>query len=303
MSLEDVHPEFRARSGFIRRIGDTQVSGQTHYTFLNEPGAWLENWGPLLEFRAHYDHDDFWGGRAFEEAEVEAGLDVSLRGSNGFNLRLTDGYFAFDPEDYDAYRATSGGTTAAFQVPDPLEHLLGIQLFGRARPVPWLSLRGRVQYGDVPIYSEASRGRELSLGPSANLRFPMGFLAEISFNYSRIERDQGGLFSIAQIPRTKLQYQITKALFVRAIVQYNLQERDALRDARGTPLVVDGETSDRADEGEVQYDLLVSYEPSPGTIVYAGWSRLREGPNTYRFGDLEPAAEGFFLKVSYLLRM
>ncbi len=302
-SIEDVHPEFRARSGFIRRVGDTQVRGETRYTFLNEPGAWLEDWGPQLEFQAYYDHDELWAGRSFEEARLEAGFDVSLRGSNGFNLRVTDGYFSFDPDEYGDYRIETAGGTAPFAVPDRLEHLLGVQLFGRARPVPWLSLRGRIQYGEVPIYSEATRGVELSLGPTASLRFPMGFAAELSFNYSRIERAGGGEFSVARIPRTKLQYQFTKALFVRAIVQYDLQQRDALRHVSGSPLVIDGAASTRLDEGELQYDLLVSYEPSPGTIVYAGWSRLREGSDTYRFGELEPTAEGLFVKVSYLFRL
>ncbi|NIP78956.1 MAG: hypothetical protein GWM90_07055 [Gemmatimonadetes bacterium] len=69
------------------------------------------------------------------------------------------------------------------------------------------------------------------------------------------------------------------------------------------PLLIDGELSEELREGELQYDLLVSYEPSPGTIVYAGWSRVREGPDTYRFGDMEPVAEGLFVKVSYLFRM
>ncbi|MEJ2504298.1 MAG: hypothetical protein P8177_13460, partial [Gemmatimonadota bacterium] len=89
----------------------------------------------------------------------------------------------------------------------------------------------------------------------------------------------------------------------RGIVQYNLQDRDALRDGDGRPLTVDGEVSESTDEGEIQYDLLVSYEPSPGTIVYAGWSRLREGPNTYRFDDMVPVAEGLFVKLSYLFRL
>jgi hypothetical protein len=302
-ALEDVHPEFRARSGFIRRIDVTHVRGQVQYTFLNEPGSWLEDWGPQFEVRAFYDHDEFWAGEQFEEAELQAGIDVSLRGPNGFNLAVTDGYFSFDPEDYEAYRVATPQGTEAFQVPDHLEHLLGARLWGRTRPVPWLSLNGLIRYGEVPIYAEASRGVELQLRPSLDVRLPSGLLAELSVTYSRIDRSEGGRFSVAQIPRGKLQYQFTKAFFVRAIAQYNLQQRDALRSVGGVPLVLDEAASESLDEGELQYDLLISYEPSPGTIVYAGWSRVREGPDTYRFGELEPVAEGLFVKVSYLFRL
>ncbi|NIP78955.1 MAG: hypothetical protein GWM90_07050, partial [Gemmatimonadetes bacterium] len=204
--LEDVHPDFRARSGFIRRIGDTQVNGEVRYTFLNEAGAWLEDWGPQLELRAFYDHDDFWAGRQYEEAELEAGLDVSLRGPNGFNLGVTNGYFSFDPEDYEDYRVAGDAGTGIgpFTTPDHLANLLGVRLFGRTRPLPWLSLRGRMSYGEIPIYAEASRGVELSLGPTAEIRFPVGLLADLSYTYSRIRRGENGRFSTAQIPRAKV---------------------------------------------------------------------------------------------------
>ncbi|MFO7894704.1 MAG: DUF5916 domain-containing protein [Longimicrobiales bacterium] len=306
--IEDVHPDFRARSGFIRRVGDTEVNGEISYTFLNEPGAFLEDWGPLFEVRAFYDHDHFWSGRQYHEAQAELGLDVSLRGANGFRLSLQNGYFAFDAEDYLSYEAPEGGTPigagyAPYGTPDPLGDLWGLQLFGRTRPAAWLSIRGRANYREVPIYAEGSRGVERVLGPTAELRFPFGLSADASFTYSHIDRVDGGHFSLAQIPRLKVQYQFTRALLARVIVQYNLQERDALRTADGAPLRIGGEVSDPVDTGEMRYDFLISYEPSPGTIVYAGWSRLLEGPETYRYGQLSPVGEGLFLKVSYLFRL
>lgn len=299
-SVEDVHPDFRARSGFIRRIGDTQIEGRAGHTFRGEPGAWLEDWTPQVEARAIYDHDDFWGGRRYGEAELELGLDVSLRGPNGFVLSVSNGYFAFDADEFAGYALPTG----AFPVPDPLDNLLAVQLFGRARPLPWLSFNGRGRYGEVPIFAEGTRGTELFLSPTANLRFPLGLFAELSFTYSGIQRADGGRFSRARIPRARVQYQLTRALFVRGIIQYHLQRRDALRGPSGEPLLIGDRPSAAAESGEVQYDLLVSYEPSPGTILYAGWSRLREGPHqTFRLTELAPVSEGLFVKVSYLFRL
>lgn len=312
VGIEDVHPEFRARSGFIRRIGDTQVEAEIGHSFRRPPGAWLENWTPRLEISAAYDHDDFWAGRRYQEAEVELGLNVSLRGPNGFVLFVRQGYFAFDPADYAGYTIPPDDLPfpldpdpldpPSFE-PEPLEDLRGVTLFGRTRPLPWLAFNGRGSYGEVPIYAEGTRGVELALSPTASIRVPLGFFADLSFTYSRIRRVDGEPFSRAQIPRARIQYQLTRALFVRGIVQYNLQQRDALRTADGEPLILPGGPSESVESGEFQYDLLASYEPSPGTIVYAGWSRIREGPQTYRFGDLTPTAEGLFVKVSYLLRL
>ena len=140
------------------------------------------------------------------------------------------------------------------------------------------------------------------LSPSASVRLRGGLSAEASFTWARIEREDGSRFSLAQIPRVKLQYQFTRAIFARGILQYNLQDRDALRGATGLPLRIDGAVSEPLDDGEMRYDFLLSYEPSPGTILYAGWTRQLEGPNTYRYGQLEPVADGLFVKVSYLHR-
>ena len=306
--FEDVHPDFRARSGFIRRTGDARVQAEAKYTFYRPAGSFLEDFGPELEVEAYYHHDDLWAGRRYHEARAELGLDTSLRGPNGFVIQASTGYFAFDAGDYEGYERPDPAAPDAgyvpFGTPDALEGLVGLSGFGRARPLPWLGFNFRGAYRQVPIYAEGTRGVELSLSPSAEIRLEDGLSADLSYTYARIRRERDdSRFSLAQIPRLKLQYQMTRALFARAILQYNLQDRDALRGAGGRPLRVDGAPSDALDAGEMRYDLLVSYEPSPGTILYAGWTRQLEGPETYRYGQLSPVSEGLFVKVSYLFRL
>ena len=308
--LEDVHPDFRARSGFIRRVGDAQLRGNVQRTFYRPAGSFLEAWGPELEVESFFGHDDLWAFRRPGEAQVQLQVDMDFRGSNGVNLFLQSGYFAFDPADYEGYALAPPSGDAPpgpFLLPDPMTNLLGIGAFGRLQPYGWLSLNGRASYQEVPIHAEASRGIELSLGPRLTLRPLTGLSTELSYELSRIvRRDDGSLFSVARIPRLRVQYQFTRALFARGILQYDLQERAALRDPRtGRPLIVSEDLPgpEASAEGDMRYDLLLSYQPSPGTIVYAGWTRQLEGPNTYRYGDLVPQAEGLFVKVSYLWRI
>jgi hypothetical protein len=50
-------------------------------------------------------------------------------------------------------------------------------------------------------------------------------------------------------------------------------------------------------------DGLFSFEPSPGTVIFAGYGSTMNDDDTYRFRNLERTQDGFFVKLSYLLRM
>jgi len=50
-------------------------------------------------------------------------------------------------------------------------------------------------------------------------------------------------------------------------------------------------------------DLLFSYKPLPGTLVFFGYGTTLVEPEAFRFQNLSRASDGFFLKISYLLRM
>jgi hypothetical protein len=50
-------------------------------------------------------------------------------------------------------------------------------------------------------------------------------------------------------------------------------------------------------------DWLLSYRPSPGTLMYLGYGSTLEEPDEFRFRELRRSTDGFFGKVSYLLRM
>jgi hypothetical protein len=61
---------------------------------------------------------------------------------------------------------------------------------------------------------------------------------------------------------------------------------------------------ERRRDGEFQGQLLVQYEPSPGTIFYVGFSRLMRGETlSYRLNRFDPVSEGLFVKLSYLFRL
>jgi hypothetical protein len=50
-------------------------------------------------------------------------------------------------------------------------------------------------------------------------------------------------------------------------------------------------------------DWLFSYQPNPGTVIFAGYGSSMTESNAFRFSDLHRTTDGFFAKLSYLLRL
>lgn len=306
LEFEDTRPDFRARAGFIPRVGDTRLFGRARFTLFGAPGARLQSWGPELRVETFFPHDDFWGGRGPAEAEVEFQTRFNLRGNTELNALMRLGYFDFQQEDYAGYQIRSrDGSLSPFTVPPPLEAMWAVAVIGNSTLSEWLQLRGRIYYRQIPVFAEAGLGRELQIAPTIELRPNAGLRTEFSYTLSRLWRERDdSRFSTAHIARARLQYQFSKALFARVIGQYDLEDRSALRDpVTERPLYFQNEPLERIEDGDFRFELLLAFEPSPGTVVFAGWSRLLHGPDTFSLDELETVGEGIFMKVSYLLRI
>lgn len=333
-SITDIHPEFTASSGFITRAGDTEANLSVGFTRFGPPGALLESASLRIMSQNYFDHDAFWRGGMPFEAEIEVWPTLSLRGGRTLTFVFRNGYFRFQPEDYAAYSIRGAdGTERSFTVPPALKNMRAFGLLPRIRVNNSLNLNGMMFAREVPIYLETSRGFEFQLSPEVQYKPTTQLQLSVNHTFSRIWRRRsedvlvtgptvgygvGGatqltrpatrtvssVYSTVNLSRIRAQYQFNKALFVRAVVQYELQERDAVVDPRsGDPLLYFGFPLSARDEGEFQGQFLVQYEPSPGTIFYIGYSRLMEGARTYRLGRMDPTEDGLFLKLSYLFRM
>jgi len=47
---------------------------------------------------------------------------------------------------------------------------------------------------------------------------------------------------------------------------------------------------------------LISYEQSPGTVLFIGYTRLMEDSARFDFRIVQPTADGLFVKMSYRFR-
>ncbi len=315
-SFEDVSDRFRARSGFIRRVGVTEAGARVGYTWRGERGALVESWGPSLEFESTWNRDDFWAGRGPEEGEVQLNLSASLRGNVGGYLSFSRSMFSVAEEEYEGLFVArpDGSAGTPFR---PSRDLFGSLHSVRLRS--WISTWERLRaslgasWSETPIF-ERSSGLPADVGDSwsADLGltlYPTGSLSlEVGARHATILRKRdGSTYSSATIPRLQARYQFSRALFVRAISEYASQQRGDVLDPVTGNLIVTCRDECAPQVGSDRYDVsvegLVGYEPSPGTVVFLGYSRRMRDTVGFRFRDVSTGADGLFLKLSYRFRL
>lgn len=159
--------------------------------------------------------------------------------------------------------------------------------FGEVQLFRWLALDAELSSGLAVFYDEIApfqgRSREIEAGFTLQ---PNGQLSQ-TLSYDRVAFDRAStgerVFTI-DIVNAKTTYQFTRATSVRALVQYDSDRRRVLT------------------------DLLGSYEPRPGTVLYAGYGSLLE-QRDFVDGQWIPATgvyrttqRGLFFKAAYLYR-
>ncbi len=312
-SFEDVASDFRAGSGFIRRTGVTQLEGRTGYTFRGKPGAFVERWGPSFNIEGTWDRDDFWGGRGPQEWDMSVNVSGSLRNNIGGFISYQMNSYDFGASSYGNFyaQAPGGDVVPLSDARDLFQGLHRVSL--RSWVSTWERVRGSfgATWSETPLFS---RGVPVDLGESVSADvgvtvYPTGSLqAEAGVRHVTIYRKRdGSKYSSATIPRLQARYQFTRALFVRGITEYGSQQRgDLLDPVTGSQVLYCSGESCAARTGSEVHDFrveaLVGYEPSPGTVVFVGYTREMRDVGAFRFQNITPRADGLFVKLSYRFR-
>ncbi|MDE2784338.1 MAG: DUF5916 domain-containing protein [Gemmatimonadota bacterium] len=314
-SMLDVTDDFLAQSGFIRRTGTTNLRSSISYNFRGNPGDLLERWGPSLEMEGFWDHDAFWQRNWAEERRVRLGGSLSFRNNITIWGNYSRSYFQFNPQDYEGlFAGAPDGGSVPF-VPDQslFQGLNSGTLFIWVSPFDKVRSNVRVTRSETPLFdfitdTPVDIADSWSGNASLNLFLTTNFSSELGVTHTSLFRQRdGSLYSSATIPRVRGQYQFSRALFFRAIVEYGSQERGVLMTPTdGRAVSYCSSTSCTALQGSESNDFsietLLSYEPTPGTVFFVGYSRRMEDMQAFRFRDIRPEAEGVFMKLSYRFR-
>ncbi len=305
-SFSGIAPDFVAASGFVPRTDFVKGSFYNRFSKYGKPGSFLESWLIRQGLDGLWLYDKFRDGAGVQETKLQFENVFNIRGGWIISATPVTESFLFDERKYANYSLESSGVavdTIPFTVSPRTQAAYGLvrvntpqyRLFsGR-----FTSFLGR----DVDFFETAPAHRtdvtaEMDFRPSDQLRLTTSYL------YSRITRwRDNSLLSRASVPRLKVEYQLTRPLFLRFVGQYDNRHRDALRDpATDQPILIDDVLALEQNPRDFRVDWLVSYLPSPGTVVFAGYGASLWEPDAFRFQDMERVRDGFFLKLSYVFR-
>ena len=297
-------PRFATRSGFVNRVDFVQARLANRFTWYGRPGALVEQVTTFIVLLPLWRYDDFFRLRGIFEGGPQMTWTATLRGGWNLNTVVANGAQRFAREAYAGYGVDRTVDTISFAVPHGLYNLWSVN-GGVGTPNRAFTFTANVGYGATAIFAEAAAGRQLVVQATAGWKPTPAVRIEGRWAHVRLTRGRdGSRFSTANIPRLKLEYQLSRAVFFRYVGQYVAQDQVALEDPRtGQPLVVNGNGAAAVLTNDFRNDVLFSYKPLPGTLVFFGYGTSLVEPEAFRFQNLSRASDGFFLKISYLLRM
>jgi len=312
-----IHPDFETEAGFVNRTDVVHAAIFNRFSFYGEPGALIEQASTFISIQPVWRYDDL-----FPDADPAQGPDTpslsTIEGSlaDNWTLALRGGWEVgagvelahqrFLPEDYDGYQVDSAGTARPFAVPHGLYGLWSARA-SLNTPNRALTFSASVAAGQTAIFAEAAEGRGIDGLVTATWKPTTAIRIEGRWTHRRLVRaTDGSWFSTANIPRLKLEYQLTRDIFVRYVGQYVAQEQAAPRDpVTGNSLILPGDSvaAGPRTDADFRHDMLFSYKPTPGTVVFVGYGAALVDQRPFAFRDLERTSDGFFFKLSYQFRL
>ena len=318
-SIRASDEEFRARSGFFPRPGLVHVQFQPRATIYGKTGSVMESLTFDVNLNGRWRYDEFVGEGGILDEQLHFNVNTTLRGGWNLTGSLLLETFGYPFEIYGGYRVELprfGGDpdTVAFvgrpRIPNR-DYVLSFE----TPEFKHFSGNAFILWGNDENFFEWSPGRIIISNAGVTWR-PTGKLRlDGTYALQQVRRvSDGSLVNVAHLPRLKLEYQVSRPIFLRLVGEYGHEKQDSLRDDTRTeaPILVfdaEAETFVRTrafTRSSFRGDILFSYQPNPGTVVFLGYGSTLLNPldpAIPRAGGMRRVEDGFFLKMSYLFHM
>ncbi|MBK8249939.1 MAG: carbohydrate binding family 9 domain-containing protein [Gemmatimonadetes bacterium] len=308
-----IDSSFDAASGFVPRRDLVSGAAYNRFSWYGKPGDFIESYLIRQGFDFLWLFDRFWDGKAVQETKIQAENVFNIRGGWVLSVTPVRESFLFDSRTYARYRVLRARTGSS------LEDTLSFQQSPRTPTAVVLLRLNTPQFerwtgrftgflGKDIEFFETSTARRIDLTGEVDFRPTDQMRVNASYLYSHFTRSRDGTtLSRATVPRMRLEYQVSRALFLRFVGQYDNRVRDALRDpVNDLPIAIwNGSTYARAGKTatrDFRVDWLINFVPSPGTVFFAGYGSSLTEDDAFRFREMRRVRDGVFVKMSYLFR-
>jgi len=299
----DFSPNFCTKMGFVNRIDLRQQFTSGSYIWQPQNRK-IVDYGPTVTETLDWNH-----AGVLQDWLASAGFQVDLRRQTSFTVSRGEAMERFAGTDF---RRHSTAVTA------------------QTEPWKWLAFNSRFSSGTSINYFPSQSSSALAPFLGNSKRFNLGFTVRPSsrfrfdetYIYSRLGTRNGttpagnrpgeSIFN-NHLMRSKLNYQFTKELSLRVILDYNATlANPGLLNLQYN--LGNFDSTITAPSRRFTPDFLLTYLLHPGTALYVGYNNSfsnlellpTSGSNpphvTLNGGPDDPTSRLFFVKVSYLFR-
>jgi hypothetical protein len=308
-------PDFRTDAGFLTRTGIVHAGFQPRVTLFGSPDAALASVTNSISLYGDWLYEDLFGGRGPESLKIHFSSDAAFRSGWQAGASVLLERFYYPPylyADYAILRPTSTGTDTVPFTGTP--SLANLDFVVRLATPKWDRFDANLTliFGRDENFFEWAPADVLIIQGALNWKPTDRLHFEATYARQQYMRpDDRSNVGIRDIPRLKTTYQLSRAIYVRLIGQYDANYRDALRDdtRTGDPILLRDPVTGTflrttaLRSGSLHADGLFAIQPGPGTVLFVGYGTNLQEPSRFGFGSLSRSDDAFFIKLSYLLRM
>ncbi len=290
---------FEAQDGFINRNNVVNAHVFNRFTWYGTRGGLVEAvstfFGPSWIW-------NYAGLSLGDPAEGGTSTTVTARLRGGWNVTsvFATQFVEFDPARYAGFTHDTG--TGAVPFTPRVQYNGGRSLNGTIATPTWQGADASVtvETGRTAIFDEASDGKYWEMSGGVDLRPTSSIRLGVTALYAVLSRVRDGSeFGRQIIPRLRAEFQPNRSLFFRVVGQYVSSRTSGLKDGAENPITGGAPAGE---SNNLRLDLLGSFTPSPGTVVFLGYGSGLTGTRTLTFRDLQRQQDGVFLKLAYLFR-
>lgn len=312
-TLTGIDDQFVAGAGFISRPGIVRAALDQRVSFFGKKGSALEAWNTDVVLDGTWKYDAFFGEGGVQDKKLHINNNATWRGGWKTGASVLIESFGYDSDLYADYvlEGDRPGEYLPFVGVPTLQNLDFVLSLTTPEFKHFSGYINALWGKDENFYEWSSADIayvtvQLDWRPTEKMRL------NATYNLQQFQRrSDGSLVGRRQIPRLKLEYQATRAIFGRLIAQYDAQYQDNLRDDSRTERPIyffDSSTGVYTPAVEqrrngIRLEALFAWQPTPGTVFFAGYGSTMSEPDAFAFKDVSRSKDGFFVKFSYLFRL